>query len=710
MEVVNNEIKGFNVKGNEEEKGISLLPFTFGLASITGQVALLREFMSLFSGHEIIIGVFLAAWMLLTGVGAFAGRKLKVISNIALLPVVLGVAFVFSVLVLYLMRSFFVVHGAEPEFITLVSIIVFSLIPVCLTSGYAFTHFSQDAFADEGNWSISKVYVWEQLGSSVGGGLLYLILVQRLDSIRILIVIISVLFIVSVLVSAMTKEKKVFSIVGVVVLMATLLVIPVQKYLRSLDLRSEKIVSISDTPYGNVIVTENGDQTNVYENGDLRSYTGDVEVVEEDVHSVMLRHPSPHKVLMIGGASPGTFKEFEKYKDVNVDYVDIDPAIIELLKKSRSPNVNFYVTDPFRFLNNTNSKYDVIILNTGVPHNLQDNRFYTKEFFSAAQSKLNKGGVVGVKGPEKQFHHENSYVRFLSTIASTGKSVFENYDVFPGNNVWFIFSDEKILPVFNSFHTDVTAKNIWFNSDYILPDLMDEEREGYIKEINLNMAVNSSLRPVLLEQSISEKTSYWHIDRYFYLYFIAGIFIALLFAVSRRGKIMAIAGFSLSGVQILLIYLMQIVAGNIYEVIGVLFALSMGGMALGGWLHRKFIFDFNIKSNIFLFATGVFILLLPFVQKELVTGSLWYYLQVAAVYFLVLLFSFAGGVLFSSVSYDEEASTAKSAGAVYGADLFGSSAGVLLTSLFFIPVAGMENTAFLLGIICVIAGLLLIRN
>ena len=710
MSKSSNNIRPDLLPSGETEGGFPLLAFTFGMASIVGQVALLREFMSLFSGHEIIIGLFLSFWMLLTGAGAFVGGKVHKRVGQPVLPVAFGISFIFAVLALYLLRTGFVVHGAEPEFVTLVVVIFITLLPVCITSGYAFVRYASAFYQTEGRWSVSKIYVWEQLGSSVGGGLLYLLLVQWFDSVRMITVVVFILFLIAGLVAVSSSKRKV--LYGVVMLVAGVffLKFPLQKMLRSLEFGTETIVSIEDTPYGNVVMTSSGEQLNIYENGNLRSYSGDVEVREESVHAVMLRHPAPHKILMIGGATSGTFGEFQKYGDTEVDYVDSNPAIVELLKPEGNERIHLHVKDPFRFLKDVQTKYDVIILNSGLPFNLQENRCFTKEYFGVARSKLKSGGMIGIKGPAKQFHKEDSYLRYLSIIASTGLSVFSNYDIYPGNFVWFVFSDVPVKPLFDERNAGVMSRNVWFNSDYILPDLLEDERQEYVDAVKLNMPVNSCLKPVLLEQSIDSKSDYWHIDRFAYIYIVVGIFIVAFLFFKRRAKVMAVAGFALSGVQLLLIYLLQIVAGNVYEMIGAVFALSMAGMALGGWLHRKFLFRLSSQLPALLLISGVMILLLPFVMRVLVEGGVLFVLQVFTVYLLVLLFSFSGGVIFSVVSFQKSSDVGKMAGSVYGADLTGASAGMLLTSLFLIPVAGMTNTAFVLGALSVIGGLMIFRG
>ena len=690
---------------------IPILAFSFGMASIIGQVALLREFMSLFSGHEIIIGVFLSFWMLFVGLGAFSGRRAALKIKSGLLPVIMGGAFILGLLILYFSRNFLVIHGTEPEFRTLLFVIAITLIPLCLIIGFAFTRYSVEESADEKEWSISKIYFLEQLGSTFGGVLLYIILVRWLDSIQIVVTVVFFLFLVSIYVSSMPSLKKGLSMLLTLMAGITFIVLPIQKMLRGLEFKSEKIVDISDTPYGNVIVTRSDGQTNIYENGSLRSFSNEVERTEEDVHAIMMRHPAPHKILMLGGASQGTFHELKKYGDVSVDYVDIDPAIIDILKKSKDAgDVRFFTDDPLRFLKKNTDSYDVIILNTGLPQNLQGSRFYSKEFFELAKKRMAPGGIIGVKGPEKQFHKEDSYVRYLSIIAATGLSVFQKYEIYPGNNIYFLFTDGSFLPLFDNTYSSVIKQNIYFNQDYILPDLVDDEKMSYIKAIKLNVPVNTCLNPVLLQQSIEVKSNYWQINSKLYIMLFFVLFVFVMLYLKKQAKAMAVTGFALSGIQLVLIFLMQIVAGNVYQVLGLLFALSMAGMALGSYIDRKYMGGLKIPAAAMMIVAGILILLLPYAIEMMLSAGSNYTIQVVLVYFLVMLFSFMGGVLFSMFSYQPDKETGVVAGSVYGADLLGSSAGILITSLFLIPVAGMVNTIFLLGVVCVVFAMLFLAK
>ena len=55
---------------------LDLIPaFSLGFTAIITQIILLREFLTVFYGNELIIGIVLTNWMVLTAIGAGIGRK-----------------------------------------------------------------------------------------------------------------------------------------------------------------------------------------------------------------------------------------------------------------------------------------------------------------------------------------------------------------------------------------------------------------------------------------------------------------------------------------------------------------------------------------------------------------------------------------------------------------------------------------------------------
>ena len=52
-----------------------------GFSAIVTQTILVREFLSVFSGNELVIGVVLANWMILTGFGSWLGHFAEKVRN-----------------------------------------------------------------------------------------------------------------------------------------------------------------------------------------------------------------------------------------------------------------------------------------------------------------------------------------------------------------------------------------------------------------------------------------------------------------------------------------------------------------------------------------------------------------------------------------------------------------------------------------------------
>jgi len=57
-------------------KVYKILAFILGFTCFIVQLVMIRDFMNIFMGNELVIGIMLALWMLLTASGAFLGRKL----------------------------------------------------------------------------------------------------------------------------------------------------------------------------------------------------------------------------------------------------------------------------------------------------------------------------------------------------------------------------------------------------------------------------------------------------------------------------------------------------------------------------------------------------------------------------------------------------------------------------------------------------------
>ncbi len=80
-------------------------------------------------------------------------------------------------------------------------------------------------------------------------------------------------------------------------------------------------------------MTQSAGQLNFIENGVPLFSTHNVEQIEETVHYAMAQRPDARRVLLISGGVSGTAREVLKYPVEAVDYVELDPLILEVARR-----------------------------------------------------------------------------------------------------------------------------------------------------------------------------------------------------------------------------------------------------------------------------------------------------------------------------------------------------------------------------------------
>ena len=168
---------------------ISVLLFLLGMLAIINQLVFIREFISVLAGNELILGVVMANWLLITGWGAYTGRnstaaalnmkrQTSMLLAVALLPVLLTG-------LLYWLKSQLFPPGTLTGMSVAIAGVFLLLFPVCFLSGYLFTSFSATYSTGAGKNLIGKAYALESLGSLAGGLLFSVMLGNFFNSIQI---------------------------------------------------------------------------------------------------------------------------------------------------------------------------------------------------------------------------------------------------------------------------------------------------------------------------------------------------------------------------------------------------------------------------------------------------------------------------------------------------------------------------------------------
>ncbi len=144
--------------------------------------------------------------------------------------------------------------------------------------------------------------------------------------------------------------------------------------------------------------------------GKLLVLDGTVQLVERGeesyheplVHPVMLAHPGPERVLIIGGGDGGTLREVLKHGTVKkAVMVEIDDAVIDVsrryLKIDRGafedPRAEVIVGDGVEYLRNSGEKFDVIIIDSTDPVG-PAKMLFSEGFYRDVYNALNEKGLM----------------------------------------------------------------------------------------------------------------------------------------------------------------------------------------------------------------------------------------------------------------------------------------------------------------------------
>ncbi|MBN1414008.1 MAG: hypothetical protein JW973_02815 [Bacteroidales bacterium] len=684
--------------------------FILGLTSMLVQIVLLREFMFIFGGNELIIGVILANWMILTGSGAFIGKKAIHIKDTNRFSRVAMIFLGWIPPILFFIIEFFrnqvFKPGIEIGFFQIIVSSAIIIAPFCLLSGFLFTYLSGVISHYSNKIPAEKTYAIESTGSLVAGILASFVLFFLLSNFQIMILLplcgcLLLLFPLHINGTNLFNIIILFITVSLVIL---LFLLKADYHLKSVFFTQQEVLLSKDTPYGNLAVTKSTEQLNIFENGKLLFSTDNQIANEEAVHYAMAQHTNPRRVLLISGGISGITNEILKYDIDDIDYVEINPFIFTIGKKYTSSledeRIHLIRKDARMFIKKTAYRYDIILINLPEPSTAQLNRFYTVEFLHDIRKIINEKCIVALNMPSTANYISDEAIRLNSVIYNTCKEVFKHVLIIPGERNYYLLSDEPLTINITQYIINKNIKNDYLNSYYI-DTLSLKERSDYLLEhLEQVTQSNKDFKPVSYFYYLNYWLSQFNLGKNL-LWIIFAVLILILVAVCIFMKpvtsALMITGFSASSLEIILLLALQILSGYIYQVIGVCMAVFMGGLAMGA-LSRMLIFRKVTYMQFMLFQiiTGVLAILLPalFITRIVQAGIINTLLVVLLLLFLI---AFAAGVLFSMAVHLRSGNLTDNVASLYSADLIGSALGAFLTSIFLIPLLGIMNTSYLIG-------------
>ncbi len=155
------------------EWSLALAVVSLGITTIITQIILLREFLSVFYGNELVIGIVLGNWMILAGAGSIVGRlSVRIDDKIRCIGITLIILAILPPLTIFMLRFFRNIVFEVGSMVSVLEILYTTfllMLPFCLLSGFSFTLLSDTLSTKYKSNFIAIVYTFEPLGSLIGG-------------------------------------------------------------------------------------------------------------------------------------------------------------------------------------------------------------------------------------------------------------------------------------------------------------------------------------------------------------------------------------------------------------------------------------------------------------------------------------------------------------------------------------------------------------
>ena len=721
-----------------------------GLSGVIAQILLLRELLVSFYGNELTIGIVLANWVISEAIGVLiAGKLIDKIKNKIRIFVFLQILFSISVPVsIYLARTFKEIIGipfGESIGLSLICLSsLFIILPVAFSHGALFSTCTKVySLRKEAASSIGEVYSFEMLGTILGGVILTYAFIPFLNSFQIAFILVSLNLAVSSLFLSKYKNQRImFFLVAGIALVLLLFLSNRVEYIQRFSIKKQwgkaVVLENRNSIYGNVALIKEKEQYTLFYNGIpvITEPYPNVTFAEEFGNFPLLFHRSPKNVLVISAGAGGLINEILKHPIKKLDYAEIDPLIIKILKKYPTRltqaelsdrRVNIINLDGRFFLREYPKLYDVILIGLSNQSDLSTNRLFTKEFFSLSKSRLNPDGIFAFWLPGS-LTYLSPELRDLNACILNALRLFYRYiRIVPGDyNMYFASDDEAIMKVApDLIWQRISQRNI--KSKILIPKYLDyrlskvwldwfmQKTEGATKKIN------QDLKPAAVFQMLifwNKKFSPFFaglLERFKILTLgqIAWVMIfltALLLKFSNRKKnknfvlaySIATTGFFGMLSTLILTFSFQVFYGYLYYWIGLLVSIFMSGIAAGSIFITRSREKAQNRFKLFV-ALEVLIIAFACLMGIVLIKAIWLWqsapLILGSLFLLTGILMGAEFPLAGKIFLRGEDEVGETTGILYAADLIGGWVAGVFGGIIFIPVLGLFNSCMLIVII-----------
>lgn len=509
----------------------------------------------------------------------------------------------------------------------------------------------------------------------------------------------------------------------------------------------------AETRYQNLTLGERGGQFALYSDGQLAITFPDPYTLAPLAHLWMCEHPNPREVLLLGGGAQGLLAEILLHPVLRVDYVETDPQQTEMIAPFLPPadrkalddrRVNLVHTDARFFVKRQNDRYDLVIARLPEPTSALRARFYTEEFYAELARAMNQDGVFCVSVDAPPGSLPQGWASYLASIRAALRMHFVEVVVGWGDPAMILAARRRELLTTESVELARRYAGRGIQSTAFDPlmfeafDWLDAEKLGQrSRELDAatKIEISTDLRPAVYLQRLvlwerMAGTGPGMIERLRSVQWketaiglaAVGALALLIWPVrdrSRRGwaqgaVVLSIAttGFATMALSIVLLFAFQSFYGYVYQRIGWIVALFMGGLVIGSLAGRRWFLQSiageSGRGRIWTALAAVdgmqalLALAVPLILPRLAA------LQISPLAMLgvevcvsamVALTGVFGGLAFALAGGAQDSFSleiGKAAGRLIWADHAGACIGALLTGILLVPSLGIPIAAYIL--------------
>lgn len=208
-------------------------------------------------------------------------------------------------------------------------------------------------------------------------------------------------------------------------------------------------------------------------------------------HVPLCTHPSPRKVLVVGGGDGGTIREILKHPSVDVAVLaEIDERVIEVSREYlpalssalRDPRCRIMVGDGAEHVRTHPGEYDVILCDSTDPIG-PGVVLFSEDFYRSAYESLTDGGVFCAQTESPFFHGEliSRVVRTLRSVFPIVRLYLATVPTYPGALWSFVLASKKYDPLADARSADLKTRYYTpevHKAAFVLPKFVEELAKG----------------------------------------------------------------------------------------------------------------------------------------------------------------------------------------------------------------------------------------